>query len=108
MKSIVSVSERTYKGTMITRTEMTTDTPKGVRSLFRLAGAVNKSEGLPPLITTFAEAKDYITEATGIKKTSRTRRLYPHPIRRWWSPKGPPHPDVNVGERRERARKKPE
>lgn len=50
----------TYKGCKITRTDMTTDTPQGIRKIYAIEGAIDKGAGQRPFLTSIRAAKHYI------------------------------------------------
>ena len=49
-----------YKGCTIKRTDITTDTPHGIRKVYAIDGDINKSASQRPFITTIATARYYI------------------------------------------------
>jgi hypothetical protein len=50
----------THKGCKITRTDMTTDTPQGIRKIYAIEGAIDKGAGQRPFLTSIRAAKHYI------------------------------------------------
>lgn len=49
-----------YKGCTITRTNITTDTPNGIRKVYAIEGAIDKAAGQRPFLTSIRAAKYYI------------------------------------------------
>ena len=49
-----------YKGCTITRTNITTDTPNGIRKVYAIEGAMDKPAAQRPFITSIRAAKHYI------------------------------------------------
>ena len=51
-----------YKGCIITRTDITTDTPNGIRKVYAIEGAIDKPAAQRPFITSIRAAKEYICD----------------------------------------------
>ena len=51
-----------YRGCTITQTEITTDTPHGIRKVYAIEGAINKPAARRPFITSIRAAKEYIRD----------------------------------------------
>lgn len=49
-----------YKGCTITKTDITTDTPHGIRKVYAIEGAMDKPAAQRPFITSIRAAKYYI------------------------------------------------
>jgi len=60
-----------YKGCTITRTDITTDTPNGIRKVYAIEGAIDKPAGKRPFITSIRAAKEYISNCINIDKAIR-------------------------------------
>ena len=57
-----------YKGSTITKTDITTDTPHGIRKVYAIEGAIDKPAAQRPFITSIRAAKEYISHCINIDK----------------------------------------